>query len=126
MSKRPPMIFKYVQQPRIVDAVIDRLAELAAGAPLLRGSMWNPNEFGVCYQLKYFCNGIGSYRLGIEVEALCGTLFRRMGLHYRDPLGDFDKHGNRWGGRRGARRRRLCYDLMVQLIASAGYRGKYQ
>lgn len=103
---------------RIVDAVIDRLAELAVGA--------RPkySEFGICENLNF--DLLPRVRYG-EPEYLLKDVFHHMGfISLSNPLGDVWVEGNRWAGRRGFKRRALCYRVMVELIASAGYRGKYQ
>lgn len=97
---------------RPIDLLMDRLAELAAGAePRTRFD-------GICWDVA---RNFDSWAFDTLAEA-----FMHMGLHDIDPLGDVGDEGDRWSGRRGQRRRRLCYDLLVQFVASAGYRGRYQ
>ncbi len=97
---------------RPIDYLMDRLAELAAGAePDCAGN-------GICWEAHVIIPNEGRYTV------MYGFSF--LGLDQWDPLGDAWKTGNKWSGRRGQRRRRLCYDLLVQFIASAGYRGRYQ
>ncbi len=97
---------------RPIDHLMDRLAELAAGAePADR-------ECGICQEIESSVRGY--------FWTLLGKSFEKMGLNSGDPLGDYYSPGDMWSGLRGQRRRKLCYDLLVQFIASANYKGKYQ
>lgn len=100
------------QPPRLIDAFIDRLLELAAGAePHSRNQ-------GICADIWH--------TVSFDVDAW--DWIEHMGLHACDPLGDVYLEGDHWSGPRGKRRRKLCYDVAVQALASVGndYRGKYR
>lgn len=104
---------------RYVDLMMDLLAELAAGdKPKF------PKD-GLCYNVTYPMINDGPYSIGWFV---LHEAFIQMGLDGSYPLGksEWRRSGDKWRGKRGARRRKLAYDVLVLLIASAGYRGKYQ
>ena len=102
---------------RPIDHLMDRLAELAAGAePTSR-------VHGICENLNLEFPDFPHYG---HPEFLLDKCFLHMRLWTVDPLGDVWDEGDHWSGRRGQRRRKLCYDLLVQFVASAGYRGRYQ
>lgn len=97
--------------PRLIDAFIDRLIELAAGAEP------HSRKRGICEDIWN----------RVSRSADLFDWFVHMGLDQVNPLGDVGKPGDRWSGPRGKRRRKLCYDVAVQAMASAGcdYRGRY-
>ena len=79
--------------PRLIDAFIDRLIELAAGAE-------PENRFcGICNDLRATFN--------------MPEIYQWMAVHF-DKLPDAHALGDKWSGPRGKRRRKLCYDVAVQ------------
>ena len=86
------------------DQLVDRLAELAAGAePKSR-------VCGIGFEMQQAA--------GHFTDAFIGDWLTHMGLNRANPLGEVYDGGDHWSGPRGARRRKLCYDLMVQVLAS--------
>lgn len=107
------------KQYRVVDLLIDRLAERASGArPATRGC-------GIAYDL----GAKVLWQRGLYISPLLGAFFDDFGLVRYQDLMKFRAlylQGD-WKRSRAYERklRVVSYQLMVELIASAGYQGKY-
>ena len=106
---------------RPIDLMMDRLAELAAGAEpiFLTDGLCNNATTPLIQRMD------DSYSRAWEVLQ---EAFRQLGLNPIYPLGEkeFRSYGSKWTGRRGQRRRKLAYRVLVLLIRTFGYQGEYR
>jgi hypothetical protein len=120
--------------PRLIDAFIDRLIELAAGAePWFKecgpgNDIANTVSDEACSYMLQIC------RKKLNRCACCGRKLQLAGycspefLYCRvEPDSHWYDPRNKWSGPRGKRRRKLCFDVAVQAMASVkgDYRGRY-